>query len=225
MVVSGKFGWKLKGTWLLGRWSSGKVSVHVATEHPSCIPIYLGKPVGPWFWQMISKIQDWWILSRNHGYHLYKSVPFTQKRPQMPETGIKGGLEDSIQKKQDYPFRCYVTLGNFPPKRPAKSCVPYIFQPDFLEMFCKMVNSLYVLFSNINWLVILVFWKWVTINIKLPCWSQLLQIYSFWHIVLKSRHRCFNFIYKVIRMWWLFWVIDCLQKKRKKTDQLPETKN
>ena len=67
--------------------------------------IYLGKPVGPRFWQMISKIQDWGILSLNRVYLLYKSVPFTKKRPQRRETGIKDGwmnfcLEDSIRKNR-----------------------------------------------------------------------------------------------------------------------------
>ena len=112
--------------------------------------IYLGKPVGPRFWQMISKIQDWGILSLNRVYHLYKSVPFTKKRPQRRETGIKDGwmnfcLEDSIRKNRttfsDVPLLPEIFRWNDP-----KSRVTYIFQPDFPETFCKMVNSVYVFF-------------------------------------------------------------------------------
>ena len=43
---------------------------------------------------MVRKIQDGQILSRNRIYHLYKSVPFTEKRPQSPENGIKDGFEE-----------------------------------------------------------------------------------------------------------------------------------
>ena len=49
----------------------------------------MGKPVGLRFGQMVRKIQDWLISSQNRIYHLYKSVPFTEKRPRRPETGIK----------------------------------------------------------------------------------------------------------------------------------------
>ena len=96
--------------------------------------IYLGKPVGPRFWQMISKIQDWGILSLNRVYHLYQSVPFTKKRPQRRETGIKDGWEEKeyeflfgrfYPEKQDYLFRCSVAPGNFPLERPKKSCYLY----------------------------------------------------------------------------------------------------
>ena len=178
---------------------------------------------------MISKIQDWWILPWNHVYHLYKSVSFTKKRPQRRETGIKDRWEEMeygflfgrfYPEKQDYLFRCSVAPGNFLLERPKKSCYLY-FPPDFPETFCKMINSVYVFFFQyIYWQVILVFWKWVIIiKIKFPCLCQLLQIYSFWHMILISKHRCFNYIYKVIRNWWLFWVITCLQKKKKKKDR------
>ena len=43
--------------------------------------IYMGKPVGSRFGQMASKIQGWQISSRSRVYHLYKSVPYTPKRP------------------------------------------------------------------------------------------------------------------------------------------------
>ena len=54
----------------------------------------MGKPVGPQFRQMVSKIQDLEISSRNRVYHLYKSVPFTEKRPRRPETSIEDGFEE-----------------------------------------------------------------------------------------------------------------------------------
>ena len=31
---------------------------------------------------------------RNLVYHLYESVPFTEKRPRRPETGINDGFEE-----------------------------------------------------------------------------------------------------------------------------------
>ena len=35
--------------------------------------IYMGKLVGPWFGQLVPKIQDWYISSRICIYYLYKS--------------------------------------------------------------------------------------------------------------------------------------------------------
>ena len=55
----------------------------------------MGKLVGPQSGQMVHKIQDLEILSRNRVYHSYKSVLFTEKRPQRPETGIKHGFEET----------------------------------------------------------------------------------------------------------------------------------
>ena len=55
------------------------------------------------------------MSSRNRLYHLFKSVPFTEKRPRRPETGIKDGFEGMEHEfpfgifhpeKQDYIFRC-----------------------------------------------------------------------------------------------------------------------
>ena len=60
----------------------------------------IGKPVGSRFGQIANKIQDWQILSRILVYHLHKSAPSTQKRPQKPETGIKDGVE----MKHKFPF-------------------------------------------------------------------------------------------------------------------------
>ena len=41
------------------------------------------------------------MSSRNRGNHLYKSVPFTEKRLQKPETGIKDGFEEM---EQEFPL-------------------------------------------------------------------------------------------------------------------------
>ena len=64
---------------------------------------------------------------------LYKSVPFTGKRPRRPETGIKDcfkevdhefpiGIFHPEKKKQNYLFRRSVAPGNFPSGRPKKLC-------------------------------------------------------------------------------------------------------
>ena len=64
----------------------------------------------------------------------------------MPETGIKDGLQEMElefsfatvrPEKQDYFFRCSVASGNFPLEWP-KSRVPFTFQLDFPEPFCKL---------------------------------------------------------------------------------------
>ena len=75
--------------------------------------IYMGKPVGSRVGQMVSKIQDWWIWYRNRVYHLYKSVPFTEKQPRRPETGIKDGFEEM---EHEFPS------GTF---RPEKTGLPF----------------------------------------------------------------------------------------------------
>ena len=182
---------------------------------------------------MISKIQDWWILPWNHVYHLYKSVSFTKKRPQRRETGIKDRWEEMeygflfgrfYPEKQDYLFRCSVAPGNFLLERPKKSC--YLYFPTRFsgkndkQRICLFFqhkltsDSGFLKMSNNNK-------NQIPLLVPIAC-----QIYSFWHIVLISKHRCFNYIYKMIRIWWLFWVITCLpKKKREKTDQLTETKD
>ena len=67
------------------------------------LTIYVVKPVGSRFGQMVSNIQHWQIWSRNRVYHLFKSVSFTEKRLRWPETGIKDGPEE-IQYLQRFPF-------------------------------------------------------------------------------------------------------------------------
>ena len=78
--------------------------------------IYIEKPVGPRSGQMVRKIQDWWISSRNRVYSLYKSVPITEKRPRRPVTGNqrwlwRNGTRISIWKipsgKTGLPFQMF----------------------------------------------------------------------------------------------------------------------
>ena len=73
------------------------------------------------------------------------SVPFTEKRPRRLETGIKDGFEGTEhefpfgifhREKHDYHFRCSVALEIFR-WEDLKSRVPFTFQPDFPENFCK----------------------------------------------------------------------------------------
>ena len=109
----------------------------------------MGKPVGPRFRQMVRKIPGTGKFpSGNRVYHLYELVPFTGKWPRSPETGVKDGFEEMgleflfgifRPEKQDNLFRCSVAPGNFPLERP-KSHVPFTFQPDFPESFCKQLE-------------------------------------------------------------------------------------
>ena len=41
------------------------------------------------------------MSSWNRVYHLYKTVPFTEKRLRKPETGIKDGFEEM---EHEFPF-------------------------------------------------------------------------------------------------------------------------
>ena len=114
----------------MGRCSSGKFSVHVATEHPGFH--YLLRQTG------LSTVlaND----NQNSGlvnFVLESCLPFVQIRSiyqKRRETGIKDGWEEMEYKflfgrffaeKQDYLFRCSVAPGNFPRERPKKSCSLY----------------------------------------------------------------------------------------------------
>ena len=48
--------------------------------------------------------QDLQISSRNSVYHLNKSVPFSEKRLQRPETCIKDGFEEMAH---EFPFGAF----------------------------------------------------------------------------------------------------------------------
>ena len=84
-------------------------------------------PWDEWYEPFAIKIQNWYILSRNRVYHLYKSVPFTENRSRRAETGIKHGFQEIEREflfekfrpeEQDYLFRCSDAPGNFPLERP-----------------------------------------------------------------------------------------------------------
>ena len=74
-------------------------------------------------WANMRKIQDWLISARNRIYHLYKSVPFAEKRPRRPETGIKHSFEE-----REHDFR----FGIFRPEKKTTfshvSLLPKIFR-------------------------------------------------------------------------------------------------
>ena len=79
--------------------------------------IYMGEPVGSRFRQIVNKIQDWQVSSRNRVYHL--QLHFSK----CGREGLK--LVSKMYQifvwnmgKQDYFFRRPVAPGNFPPKRP-----------------------------------------------------------------------------------------------------------
>ena len=63
-----------------GRWSHMEVRLYLCSplDVSEChllrlFTIYMGKLVGPWFGQLVPKIQDWYISSRICIYYLYKS--------------------------------------------------------------------------------------------------------------------------------------------------------
>ena len=75
-------------------------------------------------------------------FHLPKNDREGLKRP---KTGLKDGFEEMEHEfpfgifrpeKHDHLFRCSVTPGNLPMERP-KCHVPFSFQTDFPETFCK----------------------------------------------------------------------------------------
>ena len=59
----------------------------------------MGIPVGSQFRQIVGKIHDWKISFRNRVYHSCKSVPFTEKKP---EVGIKEGFQE--MEHEYFPF-------------------------------------------------------------------------------------------------------------------------
>ena len=78
------------------------------TPGPDRLPFTWAKPVGPRFGQMVRKIQDWLISSRNRVYYLYKSVSFSEKRPRRREDDVKDDFE---KMEHEFPF------GTFRPEK------------------------------------------------------------------------------------------------------------
>ena len=110
---------------------------------PFMSTIYVGKPVGQRFEQMVRKIQNWLSSSWNRVYHLYESVQFAEKRPPRPETGIKDGFSFGIfRPEQTGPsFQMFRCSRKFIRWKDSKRRVPFSFQPDFPEPFCKLQLS------------------------------------------------------------------------------------
>ena len=109
---------KTRATWEMGRWRRGK------WEREPCLSPAPARFSHFFYTFWLSSLNDFSPLSwePGTGYHLYKSVPFTEKRPRRPETGIKFLFVIFHQEKQDYLFRSSVAPGNFPLGRPKKSC-------------------------------------------------------------------------------------------------------
>lgn len=72
--------------------------------------------------------------------HLYKSVPFAEKRPRRHEYGIKHGYEEMKHdfpqgtlspEKQDYLFRRSIAAERFPLERHKKSPSIYFLKNNF----------------------------------------------------------------------------------------------
>ena len=76
-------------------------------------------------------------------YHLYKSVPFTEKRPRRPETGTKDGFEEMEHEFLFEMFRAerqatFSDVSLFPEIfrwNDQRSRVPFTFQPGFTGTF------------------------------------------------------------------------------------------
>ena len=83
---------------------------------------------------------------------MYESVPFTEKRPRRPETGVKDDFEEMDHEfpfgtfspeKEDNLIRCSVVAGDYPWNDP-NSRVPFTFNPDFPELPRNKISSLLV---------------------------------------------------------------------------------
>ena len=98
--------------------------------------IYMKKPVGSRFGQMVIQNSPFVQISsiyRKTGRESRKLVlktGFEEMEHEFPFGTFRPG-------KQYCLFRRSVATGNFPVKRPDKSCSIYRFQPDFPEAFCK----------------------------------------------------------------------------------------
>ena len=121
---------KTRATWEMGRWRRGK------WEREPCLPPALAR-FSHFFLHLLT---DWttfhhYLGSLEQAIIMYKSVPFTEKRPRRPETVIKDGFAEMEHEflfvifhpeKQDHLFRCSVAPGNFPlGSGPKKSCSIY----------------------------------------------------------------------------------------------------
>ena len=96
--------------------------------------IYMGKPVGSRFGQIVRTIQDRQITSWNRVYHFYnyKSVPIIEKRPRKPETGIKDGFEEM---EHEFSSVWSIPTANLPDETTQKIVFHLQFPTEFTEHF------------------------------------------------------------------------------------------
>ena len=107
---------KTRATWEMERWLRGK------WEREPCLPPALARFSISFYTFWLTERLFTTILGAWNRIPFVQSVPFTEKRPRRPETGIKFLFVIFHQEKQDYLFRSSVAPGNFPLGRPKKSC-------------------------------------------------------------------------------------------------------
>ena len=115
-----------------------------------CFTIYMGKPVGSHFGQMVRTIQDRQISSWNRVYHFYnyKSVLIIEKRPRKPETGTNDSFEEM---EHEFSSRLKHSYGKFTRWNNAKNRVPFTVSNRIYRIFCKFWTTHISDSSSGNW--------------------------------------------------------------------------
>ena len=140
MNPKGKYKMSISGLWVCLIEGVRLIGGLLNRGFTGCLPFTRAKPVihGLGNWTQNTGLVNFILESR---FHLYKSVPFTWKRPPRPETGIKDGLEEMEQKFllgifclensttfSDVPLLLEIFCWNDPKRR-----VPFTFQLDFVN--------------------------------------------------------------------------------------------
>ena len=81
------------------KWMVNSPAPDTLYSRPWSLTIYMNKPVGPRFGQMVRKIQDWLISSRNRVYHLQFHFPKNDRE------GVKMAVSKMTLKKWNTNFR------------------------------------------------------------------------------------------------------------------------
>ena len=112
--------------------------------------IYMGKPVGSRFGQIVRTIQDRQISSWNRVYHFYnyKSIPIIEKRPRKLKLVSKMALKK--WNTNSVPFEAFLWQ-IYQMKQRKNSCSIYSFQPDLPNIFCKFWTTRISDSSSVNW--------------------------------------------------------------------------
>ena len=125
---------------------------------------------------------------------MHKSVPFTEKRPRWPETGVKDHGSEEIEhefpfrkfrkfrpEKQDYLFSCSAALADFPRERPI-----FYFPNGFSGNFFSCIMILYFpngfsanFFQNDNQLLPRSFSWHHPLSVKCFHFTALIFVYDF----------------------------------------------